>query len=161
MNIKFRIESIFESNFYLKRVPPFFSQDIDGELLNYDVSFEIKIDEKKNILVAHTVLKAIYSDIEVLKSKVWPNSEGISDEDLQTFMKLGLTLTFNVNPLSKLISRNENQKELDVGLLNLVSEIVLSTARGIIFAKSQGSIVGENPLPYINAASFNTPIEYL
>lgn len=161
MNVKFRIESIFESHFYLKQVPPPFNLDINSELLNYEVQFEIKINEKKNLLVTDAIIEALYSDIDFLKTKVWPNSVDISDEDLQTFLKLNLVLTFNVDPLSVLVKKNGSSKELDKGLLALVSEVTLSTARGIIFAKSQGSIIREKPLPYISSSKFIIAVEDL
>lgn len=161
MDIKFNIESIFENVFYLKNISPTLNKELDNSSLGYDINFKVKVDQEKNLLAAHLIAKAIYTDIDFLRKKAWPNKDNIPDEVLQTLMELELIVTFSIEPLSNLIRKVENKKELDETLLTLVSEIVLSTARGIIHAKSQGSIVGQTPIPYINSSSFVVEAEGL
>lgn len=118
-------------------------------VLSFSVRNEVQIKNEKNIVfeigVANktNTLKSIV-EIIILVKVYSDNSKKNEIGELRTLN------TYKVKDLKKLIKSENNKIELPKVLLASIIGISVSTARGILIAKSAGTILSKAVIPVIN-----------
>ena len=141
--LKLGIKSLSEIDFYLRNLPARFHSEIKAALLSYTVDLNLKSEKEMDLLSATIHVTAKYTDEKWLRAFVWPELTSFSKEQIELLMHLTLKMDFNISPFP------EGEK-LDDSILSLIAEMCISTARGVVFSKTQGSVLANHLLPYMN-----------
>lgn len=146
--LQFGIKSITELNFYLRDIPKQFHDQVNPELLVYNIELNFNIDRERNLLYSTITAKVVYKDEEWLKAEVWPGNAALGKDQIELLMHLSIQIGYTVLPLSNVLYMKDSKESLDPNFFNFISENSLSTVRGIIFCKTQGTVLSNRPLPY-------------
>jgi hypothetical protein len=87
-----------------------------------------------------------YNDEQWLREIVWPELSSFTKEQIELLLHLTFNIEFDIHPFP-------TEDVLVAEIQAILSEICISTARGILFEKTRGTAIGSYPLPYVNAQS--------
>lgn len=139
VNISFRIKNISTLEFGIKNIPEI--ETIDKDLFQFQILPASFIDKEKNIIGIDTVVD-IFIDVEKQKK----------------VCELITRISYEVINLHDFYNNEDDAIIIpDQFMITLIS-IALSTTRGILTAKTEGTLLREVYLPILNPASFK-PVE--
>lgn len=146
--VNFDIIGINEIDFYLRDIPKHLHSNIDPKNLNYFIDLSFSIEKEKNSIVAFLSISARYDDEKWLR-EIWPQFTNSPKEHVDLLMHSTIQLIFSVNPIDMLLVDGDN--DIKSYILSLVPEICISTVRGIVFTKTQGTALSLKPIPWKKA----------
>lgn len=147
-DIQFQIKSIQEDLFWIKKIPIKFHTELSSDLIKYEINLTIALNEKDSIIVTKANITGSYDDEFFLREKVWSDLVTEKKEDLIKLLYLEYQVSFFLSPITECLEDKKGEKQLTPSIFALITDMTLSMARGHIFAKTEGSIFAQNPLPY-------------
>jgi len=145
---EFKIKAIHEDSFWIRKIPKQFHGDLNPDLIQYNIQYTLKINEASNQVQTNSKITILYDDIDFLMDKVWPSLPKENKKDITKLLYVDYVVSFYINPLKNYLITDKDKKKLKDEILALLLDTSISMARGHIFAKTEGTIIGEHPLPY-------------
>ncbi|CAA6824361.1 MAG: Unknown protein [uncultured Sulfurovum sp.] len=152
-NFKFNVISIEQHSFFLRNIPMKFKKELNLDLLKYEIKeIKLSLDLDEECISTTTTITAKYNDEDFIRT-IYPNSKEIRKEEIITLMQLVFEVKFLTSPISHLLIKEGENITISQTILPLLTEMTLSTARGMIYSKCAGSVIAEKPLPYITGGN--------
>ncbi len=130
--ISIRLLKVLENSFYIDLTPLKTLDEINPESIKYELGFKLDINEENNRFDLFLNIQYVYQD---------KNTKILEVETINSF---------EIEDIKNQIERNGDQLTDKSGFLPTIMGVGLGTIRGVIVAKTAGTILVDYPLPIIN-----------
>lgn len=107
---------------------------LDADLLRVEFGFKVDIQQEKNTLILHVLVKYSYP-INEINTRI---------------LELTTSNHFEIKDLINLVAIENNQLNDKSGILPSLLGICIGTIRGILVVKTAGTVLADYPLPVFN-----------
>ena len=139
INISFRIKNISTLEFSIKNIPEL--ETVDKSLIQFQIFPATFIDKNNNVIGIDTVVDIF-----------------VDQEKQKRVCELITRITYEVVNLSDFIDSVDNSIKIPDPIMHTFLSISLSTTRGILASKTEGTLLRDVFIPILNPAGFK-PVE--
>jgi hypothetical protein len=132
--VELKLVKIKETSFYLNTEELNSIANFDINNMKIEFGFKVDLQAENNLFILHLIVKFVYP-LESSTLKI---------------VELSTANIFEIKSINEFVFVSDNQFEDKAGILPTLLGMAIGTLRGILVAKTAGTLLDDYPLPIVN-----------